>query len=35
MITHQDVPKLSQNESQSKEGTLTEQETLKFKKYEK
>ena len=26
MITHQDIPKLSQDESQSKEGTLTEQE---------
>ena len=30
MTTHQDVPKLSQDESQSLEGTLSEQETLMF-----
>ena len=30
MTTHQDVPKLSQDESQSLEGTLTEHETLMF-----
>ena len=36
MTTHQDVPKLSQDESQSLEGTLTEHETLMFlKKNEK
>ena len=32
MTTHQDVPKLSQDESQSLEGTLSEQETLMFLK---
>ena len=32
MITHQDVPKLSQEESQCKEGTLTAQEPLIFSK---
>ena len=36
IITYQDVPKLSQDESESIEGTLTEHETLMFfKKNEK
>ena len=35
MITHQDVPKLSQDEPQSIKGTLTEQETLMFFKKKK
>ena len=30
MITYQDVPKLSQDKTQSIEGTLTEQETFMF-----